>query len=568
MPDTSLSAEGVDTSRPTNSAPQNAKGARFWIVILGLGITSLLAALEHTVVVTSAPVILTDLQLRENFIWITNAFFICSASFQPLFGQLCNIFGRRWIYITIVAVFTLGSGICGGASTGGMLIAGRAVQGIGSGGILLMNNVIVSDLVPLRERGKYTAIVLAIFGIGTSLGPFIGGAIVDATTWRWVFWINLPIGGASLLIMFLFLHVSYDKEMSFAQKMKRIDLMGNGILMASTVAVLYALTYAGTLFSWSSWHTLVPLVLGFLGLFLFVGFEVSGLPAEPVVPVRLFAHRTSIIVICNTLLNSIVYYWFLYFLPVYFQAVALYTPYRTGYSLLPVSLLGVPGAAIAAIALSRWGKFMPLHFIGFAITALGMGLLSTMDENTSVAVWATFQSLGALGIGIVIDTLLPAFQAPVAEADQAAATAAWSFVRAFGSIWGVAIPAAIFNNRVDEVLSMVSDADARQLLSGGGAYQQASAAFVTRFSLSVQTQIRAVYREGLKRVFLIGVAFAGLATLLVLLEREVPLRQELETQYGLKDNNEKASNNVTEDRRAAEGGSGENVSMEGPRELV
>ncbi|KAI1394964.1 major facilitator superfamily domain-containing protein [Hypoxylon fuscum] len=547
MPDTSLSAEG------------NAKGARFWIVILGLGITSLLAALEHTVVVTSAPVILTDLQLRENFIWITNAFFICSASFQPLFGQLCNIFGRRWIYITIVAVFTLGSGICGGASTGGMLIAGRAVQGIGSGGILLMNNVIVSDLVPLRERGKYTAIVLAIFGIGTSLGPFIGGAIVDATTWRWVFWINLPIGGASLLIMFLFLHVSYDKEMSFAQKMKRIDLMGNGILMASTVAVLYALTYAGTLFSWSSWHTLVPLVLGFLGLFLFVGFEVSGLPAEPVVPVRLFAHRTSIIVICNTLLNSIVYYWFLYFLPVYFQAVALYTPYRTGYSLLPVSLLGVPGAAIAAIALSRWGKFMPLHFIGFAITALGMGLLSTMDENTSVAVWATFQSLGALGIGIVIDTLLPAFQAPVAEADQAAATAAWSFVRAFGSIWGVAIPAAIFNNRVDEVLSMVSDADARQLLSGGGAYQQASAAFVTRFSLSVQTQIRAVYREGLKRVFLIGVAFAGLATLLVLLEREVPLRQELETQYGLKDNNEKASNNVTEDRRAAEGGSGENI---------
>lgn len=434
--------------------------------------------------------------------------------------------------------------------------------------LFLLPDVIVSDLVPLRERGKYTAIVLAIFGIGTSLGPFIGGAIVDATTWRWVFWINLPIGGASLLIMFLFLHVSYDKEMSFAQKMKRIDLMGNGILMASTVAVLYALTYAGTLFSWSSWHTLVPLVLGFLGLFLFVGFEVSGLPAEPVVPVRLFAHRTSIIVICNTLLNSIVYYWFLYFLPVYFQAVALYTPYRTGYSLLPVSLLGVPGAAIAAIALSRWGKFMPLHFIGFAITALGMGLLSTMDENTSVAVWATFQSLGALGIGIVIDTLLPAFQAPVAEADQAAATAAWSFVRAFGSIWGVAIPAAIFNNRVDEVLSMVSDADARQLLSGGGAYQQASAAFVTRFSLSVQTQIRAVYREGLKRVFLIGVAFAGLATLLVLLEREVPLRQELETQYGLKDNNEKASNNVTEDRRAAEGGSGENVSMEGPRELV
>ncbi|KAI1079390.1 major facilitator superfamily domain-containing protein [Whalleya microplaca] len=569
MPDTLLSTEGGDTSRPVDSAPQEFKrGFRFWTVIIGLGITSLLAALEHTVVVTSAPVILTDLQLRENFIWITNAFFICSAAFQPLLGQLCNVFGRRWIYITIVAIFTLGSGICGGASTGGMLIAGRAVQGIGSGGIVMMNNVIVSDLVPLRERGKYMAVVLAIFGIGTSLGPFIGGAIVDSTTWRWVFWINLPIGGTSLLAMFLFLHVNYDKEMSFVQKMKRIDFIGNGILMAGTVAILYALTYAGTLFAWSSWHTLVPLLLGFLGLFLFVGFEVSGLPTEPVIPVRLFAHRTSIIVIINTFLNSTVYYWFLYFLPVYFQAVALYTPYRTGYSLLPVSLLGVPGAAIAAIVLSHWGKFTPVHFVGFAITTLGMGLLSTMNENTSVAIWAVFQSIGALGIGIIIDTLLPAFQAPVAEADQAAATAAWSFVRAFGSIWGVAIPAAIFNNRVDELLSTVSDAEARQLLSGGGGYQQASAAFVTRFSPSVQAEVRAVYREGLKRVFLIGVVFAGLATLLVLLEREVPLRQELDTQYGLKDNTEKAPDK-TKDVRALEAGSTDKKgSIEGAREIV
>ncbi|KAI0378986.1 major facilitator superfamily domain-containing protein [Hypomontagnella monticulosa] len=568
MPDTLLPTQDSGAPRADDGAARDSKrGFRFWIVVFGLGVTSLLAALEHTVVVTSAPVILTDLQLRENYIWITNAFFICSAAFQPLLGQLCNIFGRRWIYISIVATFTLGSGICGGANTGGMLIAGRAVQGIGSGGIIMMNNVIISDLVPLRERGKYTAIVLAIFGIGTSLGPFIGGAIVDSTTWRWVFWINLPIGGTSLLLMFLFLHVNYDKEMSFAQKIKRIDFIGNGILMAGTVAILYALTYAGTLYAWSSWHTLVPLLLGFLGLALFIGYEVSGLPAEPVVPVRLFAHRTSIIVIINTFLNSAVYYWFLYFLPVYFQAVALYTPFRTGYSLLPLSLFGVPGAAIAAIALSRWGKFMPLHFVGFAITTLGIGLLSTMDETTYVAVWAVFQSISALGIGIVIDTLLPAFQAPVAETDQAAATAAWSFVRAFGSIWGVAIPAAVFNNRIDGLLYTVSDPKARELLSYGGAYQEASASFVTQFSPDVQAEVRAVYREGLKLVFLVGVAFSGFATLLVLLEREVPLRQELDTQYGLQENTEKGSNNATEDVLEVGGaGAKKRVNAEGSTE--
>lgn len=171
MPDTPSSTEVLDVSRAANGAPHDFKrGFRFWIVVLGLGITSLLAALEHTVVVTSAPVILTDLQLRENYIWITNAFFICrfvifaahfqfcevaksqsSAAFQPLLGQLCNIFGRRWIYIAIVATFTLGSGICGGASTGGMLIAGRAVQGVGSGGIIMMNSESILSGRPSRR---------------------------------------------------------------------------------------------------------------------------------------------------------------------------------------------------------------------------------------------------------------------------------------------------------------------------------------------------------------------------------------------------------------------------------
>ncbi|KAI2621841.1 major facilitator superfamily domain-containing protein [Hypoxylon sp. NC1633] len=533
-----------------NSSPgrdnENQRGFRFWAVIIGLGITTLLAALEHTVVTVAAPVILTDLQLRENYVWVTNAFFICSASFQPLLGQFCNIFGRRWVFITIIAIFTLGSGICGSASTGGMLIAGRAVQGVGSGGIILMSNVIISDLVPLRQRGNYVAIVLAIFGIGTSLGPFIGGAFVNSTTWRWVFWINLPIGGTSLVLMFLFLHVNFDKEMSFSQKIKRIDFIGNALLMASTIAILYSLTNAGTVYPWSSWHTLVPLIIGLSGLFVFAGYEAGGFSQEPVMPVRLFTHRTSMIVLVNTFLNSTLYFWFFYFLPLYFQAVALYSPYRTGYSLLPQSLAGIPGAAIAAIALSRWGKFKPLHFAGFAVTTLGLGLLSTMSENTSIAEWAVFQCIGALGIGIVIDTLLPAFQAPVSEADQATVTAAWSFVRAFGSIWGVAIPAAIFNNRVDELLGTVSDPEVRRLLAAGGAYQEASAAFVEQFPPSSVAEIRAVYREALKRVFLIGVAFGGLATLLVLLEREVPLRQELETQYGLKNEAKTPIRNETE----------------------
>lgn len=398
-------------------------------------------------------------------------------------------------------------------------------------------DIIVSDLVPLRERGNYMAVILAIYGIGVSLGPFIGGAIVYSTTWRWVFYLNLPIGGASLLALYLFLHVKYNKEMTFTSKLQRIDIIGNGILMAGTVSILYALSVSSP---WSSWHKLVPLILGFLALFLFAGYEASGIPSEPVMPPRLFTNRTSVIVSINTFLNSALLFWVMFFLPVYFQAVLIDSPRRTGVALLPYSLVGIPGAAISAMALSRWGRFRPLHFAGFALFAISLGLFSLQRENTSTAEWAIYQCVFALGAGMVLNTLLPAFQAPASEADQAAATATWCFIRTFGYVWGVAIPAAIFNSRVAALKWQISDEGLRQQLANGSAYQLAAAQFIEQYPLKVQGEIRAVYREALERVWQIALVFAGLACVLVLLEKEIPLRTALETEYGLKEPTKKS----------------------------
>ncbi|KAI0976487.1 major facilitator superfamily domain-containing protein [Xylaria arbuscula] len=343
-------------------------GFRLWVIIVGLSITALLAALQQTA-------------LGADFIWTTNAFFIAG-------------------------------GICVGARNGTMLIAGQTVHRVGSGGIILIN----------------------------TLGPFIGGAIINSTTWRGVFYINFPIGGMSLIVMFLLLHL---------------------------------------------WRTLVPLLLGFFGFFFFAGFEASSLPQEPVAPVKLFAHRTSIIVLINTFLNSILNFWFLFFLPVYYQSVVLYSPSRTGYLLLPQSVADIPGAAIAAIAISKSGKFVPVHFAGFAVQTLSFSLLSLCPRGRGRPIRSHFSL---------------------------------KFTRAFGSILGIAIPAATFNNPIDQLLNTISDTRARELMAGGGAYQDASAAFVRRFAPL--------------RVFLVGLAYFGLATLLALLEREVALREHLETNYG------------------------------------
>ncbi|KAI1388371.1 major facilitator superfamily domain-containing protein [Hypoxylon trugodes] len=535
------------------------RGFRFWAIIIGLGITSLLGALENTVVTTSAPVIVSELQMGANYIWITNAFFVCSAAFQPLFGQLCNVFGRRWVTLAIIAIFTLGSGICGGANSGAMLIAGRAVQGIGSGGIMIITDIIVSDLVPLRQRGNYMAVILAIYGVGTTLGPFVGGQIVQVTTWRWVFYMNLPIGGVALVVMYACLHVNYNKEMTFTEKLKRLDLVGNGILIAATVAVLWALTVGGTEYSWGSWNILVPLIVGLSGLGLFATFEKWGWSLEPVMPPRLFGNRTSVIVSVNTLLYSALLYWIMYFMPVYFQAVKLYSPSYSGVALLPQSLVGIPGAAISAIVLSRWGRYKPLHFAGFAIFTLGIGLFAYLDADSSKAEWVIFQCVAALGAGLVLNTQLPAFQAHVPESDQAVATASWCFIRTFGNVWGVAIPGVIFNNRINQLLPRISDPNVSQLLANGDAYQYGSANFVGSFPQPTQGQIISVYRDALQLVFEVAIAFGGLTILLGLFEKEIPLRTELDTEFGLKDPSKKS---VAKEMVDIEGNAG--VSAEEP----
>lgn len=403
-------------------------------------------------------------------------------------------------------------------------------------------DIIVSDLVPLRQRGNYVGIILSIYGVGTTLGPFIGGAIVAYTSWRWVFYMNLPIGGTSLVLMFIFLQVHYNRDLTFRQRMERIDFVGNVVLMASSVAILYALAQAGSIYSWGSWNTLVPLLIGFAGFFLFVYTQGGRFAAkEPCMPPRLFNNRTSVILGINTFINSGLTYWVVFFLPVFFQAVKLYSPMGAGVALLPQSLVAIPGAAVAAAAISRWGRYKPVHVAGFAIFILGLGLFSRQDESTNRAQWALYQSVCALGAGVLLNSQLPAFQAFVPERDQAAATATWCFIRSIGFVWGVAIPATVFNSRVDDLIDLVSDPAVRKMLAHGGAYSSASRNFVVQWPQSVQNEVRHVYALGLQRVFQVAIAFAGFAFLLSLVEREIRLRETSETEFGLKHENDRVN---------------------------
>ncbi|KAM7195879.1 Major facilitator superfamily domain containing protein [Rhypophila sp. PSN 637] len=524
--------------RPTATSKVDrryARDYRFWCVIVALCAMMALASLENTVIVTSLPFIAEELGIGRDYVWVGNIFFLTNAAVQPFFGQLCNLFGRRHLALFIVVIYTLGSGIAGGARSTAMLLAGRAVQGAGSGGITMIETLIIADLVPLRDRGNFQAILAMTYAIGMAAGPVIGGVIVQRTSWRWVFYINLPFGGVCLGLLWLFLRVKWDKETKPWDKLKRIDVAGNSLIVASTVAVLLALTWAGAYHPWSSPSVLIPLILGLLGFVGLFWLESSAAILEPVMPPRLFASRTSTIIFANTFLVSTLSYWVFFWLPIYFQSVQLSTPAFSGVQILPITLIAVPGAAVGAVVLSKYGKYKILHIVGFAFLAAGMGSLSVLDLDSSTVEWVCLQILPAIGAGMVLDTLLPAFQAGVAEADAAAATASWTFIRSFGNIWGVAIPAAVFNTYTYQHAKDISDATAREYLQSGESYTWATKSFIEGFSEPVQTQIRQVFSGALSRIFLAASAFAGLAFLLSFVEREIHLRSELETQFGLEE---------------------------------
>ena len=351
-------------------------------------------------------------------------------------------------------------------------------------------------------------------------------------------------------MLFFSLHLNYQKEMTFLQKLKRIDYGGNTIIIGSTVSVLYSLTYGGTKYPWSDRNVLAPLVIGLIGLVAFIAYENSPLVIEPVTPPRLFNNRTSAAVFIATFLNSALLYWVMFFLPVYFQAVLGSSPQRAGVQLLPIITIAVPAAIVAVMLLAKFGKYKPLHIGGFAVCTLGLGLFSLFDEGSSMVEWVIFQIITGGGSGFVLNTLLPACQAPLLESDQAAATAIWSFIRSFGNIWGVAIPAAIFNNKFEDLSHRIEDSNLQNLLTKGHAYEYASASFVRSIPEPQRDQVLGVYTDALKLVWQISIVFSGLAFLSVLLEKQIKLRTELDTEYGLE--NKKQQSHAEEGTLAEE----------------
>ncbi|KAJ8112352.1 hypothetical protein OPT61_g5254 [Boeremia exigua] len=539
--------QNADTEK---SAPRFEKGPRFWAIIVVLSLISLTTSLEATVTSTVMPSLVADLGGGETYIWVSNAYFLSMTSLMPMFGQLANVFGRRWPLIISGLVFMLGSGICGGATNMTMMIAGRTIQGIGGSGIGVLCEVVICDLVPLRERGTYMGAVFGMVGIGAALGPLFGGLLVSYSTWRWAFYMSLPIGGVATVLLVAFLRVKYDKSQTWATKFSSLDWLGNALFVGGTVPVLIALSWAGGKHPWSSYQVLVPLLVGLATMGVFLTIEGnSRLTPNPIMPLHLFSNSISFTIFILTFLHGVVIMWALYFLPVYFQGVLVVDAYSAGIRLLPIILALLPGAIMGGLLLSRFGRYKPILMLCFALVAVGFGLFTLLDENSSTGAWVGFQVVESFGAGFGMGAMLPALLAPLTDKDTALATATWGFMRSFGVLWGVAIAGTIYTTRAAQLAreGAISDTAVAVRFMAGGAYSAAEDDFLYSLSQKTRTEVVWVQNIALRRSWQVAVGFGALGFIAAAVIKQTPLREKNDTEFGMVDKKDRPSEEDAKD---------------------
>jgi EmrB/QacA subfamily drug resistance transporter len=502
-----------------DTAPIEEDHGRIRLVFLGVMLGMFLAALDQTIVSTALPTIVGDLGGANHLSWVVTAYMLAATATTPLWGKLGDLFGRKYVFITCIVIFLIGSALCGQSRNMSQLIGFRALQGLGGGGLMVLAMAVIADVVPPRDRGKYQGVIGAVFGVSSVIGPLLGGFLVDSLNWRWVFYVNLPVGIVALAVIATALRAKPPADVR-----PKIDYLGTFLLAAASTCLVLITSLGGTTWAWNSaavWGCGVGAII-LIGLFIMVERRVP----EPVLPLRLFRNRVFTVCSGMGFVIGLCMFGALSYIPLYMQVVNGNSPTTSGLRLLPM----MAGLLVTSIGtgqlISRTGKYKIYPIIGTALVVVALLLLARVDEKTSATIMGLDMLLLGAGLGLVMQVLIIAVQNTTDYADLGTATSGVTYFRSIGGSFGASIFGTVLNNRLN---SKITTALANGTLSPRFPVKQvlADPTIVQKAPPSTKPLIEPflhLFAVSLQTVYLVAAAIAVLAFILSLFLREVPLR--------------------------------------------
>jgi EmrB/QacA subfamily drug resistance transporter len=489
--------------------PEPARDQSIWAIMGALFLALLLAALDQTIVSTALPTIVSELGGLVHLSWVVTAYLLSSTVVLPLYGKFGDLYGRKVVLQTAIVIFLIGSALCGLAQNMMQLIIFRAVQGIGGGGLIVTTIAVIGDVIAPRERGRYQGLFGAVFGFATIVGPLLGGFFVDNLSWRWIFYINLPVGVLAFIVIAAVLHTPTVRRSHV------IDVPGAVLLSIAPTAIILFTSLGGTTFPWGSPVMLGMISVGVIGLLAFIAVEARA--SEPILPLDLFGSRTFAITTGVGLIVGLSLFGSVTYLPIYLQVVKGESPTASGLQLMPMMLGMLVTSVVSGRLITRWGRYKPFPIAGTAIMTVGLFLLSRLSED--LPVWQT--SVDALvlgfGLGMVMQVLVLAVQNSVDYEYLGVATSGTTLFRSIGGALGVALFGAIFANELNALLAAV--------LPPGTPFPSASnPTSLAALPPELRAQYIAAVMAALRPVFLVACGVAAVGFVLTLMLREIPLR--------------------------------------------
>jgi EmrB/QacA subfamily drug resistance transporter len=486
------------------------------IVLAGVMAGMLLFALDQGIVGTALPRIVSELGGLDRLSWVVTAYLLTSTATTPLWGKISDLYGRRLIFQVAIVIFLLGSALSGMSQDMGQLIAFRAVQGIGGGGLFAIALSIVGDVIPPRERGRYQGYFGAVFGVSSVAGPLLGGWLTDGPGWRWIFYINLPVGLAALVV------TSAVLKMPVVRRQHRIDYLGAAAIVGAVTSLLLYLDWRGVGYGWTEAGALA--LLGGAALLTAAFIMIERRAVEPIIPLRLFQSQVFSVGNAFAFLAGIAMFGTIIFLPVYFQTVMGLSPTQSGLALLP-AIVGIFSTSITSGQLiTRTGRYKIYPVIGAAVMTVALLTLSRLAVDTPFWQVALSTYLFGAGLGFTMQTIVTAVQNSVEHRDMGAATSSITFFRQMGGSVGAAVFGAVLSSRLAYHLAEQLAGAGIQPGAGGVAVESNNIQGIQQLTEPVKSVVLGAFTNALDEVFLVGVPFVAVAFVVALLLKEKPLR--------------------------------------------